>query len=287
MGVVDAGLTPTNGKYSYTAETFRSTVSVTKLNIGASSLKGVKGQMTIQLNAISYDMYSSGSPNTFWTQDVVSVKQEAGGKYAIQGVDNIWNFNAGGGSVPSSIAGNLNNDCASGMFGIGSPGGQWFCFSKQVFVTTLPFTITLEMGVGVLTSGPHAGSSGVIFAFGVKHGSTVLGSVSFDEVAFAGPAGATPFYLVQDSNAPIGAPIVNDAETVFCGPGGGSSVAILAIAAHITEDYQAKFGGKFVSVPHAFSEGRDTAETASGVAMTALGKTGDATHGTDSFVSLW
>ena len=282
MGVVDAGLTPTNVKYSYTAETFRSTITVTKLNIGASTLKGVKGQMTIQLNAISYDMYSGGSPNTFWTQDVVSVIQEAGGKYAIQGVDNIWNFNAGGGSVPSSIAGNLLNDCKTS----GHP-TQWFCFSKQIFVTTLPFTITLEMGVGVLQSGPHAGSSGVDFAFGVKHGSTVLGSVTYDQVAFAGPAGATPFYLVQDSLAPIGAPIVNDAETVFCGPGGGSSVAITAIAAHITEDYAATFGGKFVSVPHAFSEGRDTAETVSGVAMTALGKTGDASHGTDSFVSLW
>lgn len=283
MGVVDYGETPKGALYSYTAVSFLSSVTFTKLSIGASSIKGVSGEMSVQQNVIAENMFENGVAGYYWTQDVPFVTQQSGGKFAVSAVDNIWNFNSASAKM-GTVHGNLFGDCASS--GIGSPGGQWFCESKESYTTTLPFTVQMEMLVGEISSGTFKGSSAVEFCFTVLHGSTKVGSVCYDEVAFNGKASSFPLYIVDGAaSAPNG--LFLDAETVFCGPGGGSTVKITSIAASITEKYQATSGASFKTVPHAYSEGSDTAETVSNVHMGHSGTTGKASSGADNGAFLW
>jgi Thermopsin len=168
-------------------------------------------------------------------------------------------------------------------------GGSVFCFScKEISAFyCICGSFTIQMLVGKITSGAHAGSSGVEFQFSVFHGATKVGSVIFDLVAFNGNAPNFPFYFVDDVFTPIGNPLLYDAETVLCGPGGGSSIAITKISAQFTMQYQSVAGAKFKTITHAFTEGRDTAESASGVRMTFTRKTGITSSGSDNSGQLW
>jgi hypothetical protein len=271
MGVADFGL---NGgsTYSYTAVTFKSTVTFTALNIGAATKGALKNSISIQLNAVADNMFRNGKAGFYWTQDVPFVTQESGGKYLVYALDNIWDFNNG--ASMSGVTGNLKHDCSSS--GIGTK--QWFCFSKNQYTETLPFTVTMEMLVGIVN-----GHSAVEFEFGA----TGHPMVAFDEITFPGSAPSFPFYLVEYAHVPLATVLLTDAETVICGPGGGSTVHLLSISASFTEQYKATGGAAFKSVPHAYSEGRDTAETSSGVHMSASGTTGKASSGTDNSVQLW
>lgn len=282
MGVVDYGETPKGVDYKYTAISFESEVTFTKLNIGnATTNPPEKGELTLQQNNVAVHVDQNGNPGVYWTQDVALVTQEKGGNYSIQGIDNIWNFSASG-AMMSGVHGNLEGDCASS--GIGTP-GQYFCEQNEAFITTLPFSIYLEMIIGTAPGGTYSGSATVIFCIAVDHGSSGL-SECFDQVAFNGVAKATPLFEVSGkSRAPNGS--YYDAETVLCGPGGGANVVIKSIAATIVDTYQANASAMFKSVPHAYSEGSDTAETVSGVLMGHSGKTGKAKSGSDNGVFLW
>lgn len=273
MGVADFGVTSGGTKYSYTAVTFKSSVTFTKLDIGKSTVSTKFPEMSIQLNAVADNMYFKGSPGFYWTQDVPFVIQEASNKFVVTAVDNIWNFQTG--ASMKGVKGNLEGGCASS--GIGSP-GQYYCESKTSFTVSLPFTVTMEMLVGI-----SSGHSAVEFEYEVSGHAMV----AYDLVTFPGSAPKFPYYLVEDASAPLSNILLLDAETVLCGPGGGSSVKILAIAATFEEEYKATSSASFTSVPHAWSEGRDTAETSSGVHMSHSGKTGVAKTGTDNSVELW
>jgi hypothetical protein len=276
MGITDFGRTASGATYSYTAVTFKSSVTFTSLNIGAVTLKGKtvgSGEMSIQLNTVAEHMYRNGVAGFYWTQDVPFVQQEAGGKYLVFALDNIWDFNNG--ASMKGVSGNLNHDCVKS--GVGSP-GQWFCQSKTSFTVSLPFTVNMEMLVGKVN-----GHSAVEFEFGVSGHSLV----AFDEVTFPGTAPQFPLYLVGFFHVPLANILLTDAETVLCGPGGGTSVHLNSISASFNEQYQALSGSTFKTIPHAWSEGRDTAETSSGVHMGASGTTGLASSGSDNSVPLW
>jgi Thermopsin len=273
MGVADYGITPSDGKYSYTAVTFKSTVTFTKLDIGKSTVSTKYPEMSIQLNAVADNMYFKGHAGFYWTQDVPFVIQEGSNKFVVTAVDNIWNFETG--ASMKGVSGNHEGDCATS--GVGSP-GQYYCEAKNAYTVSLPFTVTMEMLVGI-----SSGHSAVEFEFGV----TGHAVVAYDLVTFPGSAPQYPFYLVEYASPPYSSVLLLDAETVLCGPGGGSSVKILAIAATFQEEYKASGGAKFTSIPHAWSEGHDTAETSSGVHMSHSGKTGVAKSGTDNSIALW
>jgi len=283
MGVTDYGV---NGKstYSYKAVEWNTWSNFTKLTIAGNH------QMTIQQNTVDYGVYETGKgpakSGVYWIQDVPYITQ-SGKSYTIQLLDNIWNMSSTTAEMGGKIFGNLESDCSQ-------TGGQpqfYYCVGKQVFKTTLPFEIQMLAFTEVLPSGGHAGSSAVFFAIAVYHSGTLVGSATFDEVAFNGAAtgGAQPWFQVGGTN-PYGLP--NDAETVQCGPGGGSSQVITKVAATMSEFYVPVGGGAFSPVPHAWSAGSDTAETVSGVLM-KHGTTGSgfndgvAKTGADNNVQLW
>ena len=68
------------------------------------------------------------------------------------------------------------------------------------------------------------------------HSGKLVGGNWYDEVAFSGKSATKPYFFVSGTGTnPYG--LNNDAETVLCGPGEGSTVKITSIAASFTEAY--------------------------------------------------
>ena len=282
MGVADYGVNK-KSTYTYQASEFRSWANFTKLSIG-----GTKS-MTVQQNTVAYGVYETGKGRAisgeYWIQDVPVINQ-IGTSYQITIEDNIWNFSSPTAEMSGTIFGNQQSDCSLS-------GGQpkyYYCVGAQTITTTLPFSIEMLVTASVLTSGTHSGASVVTFAINVYHGTSLVGGAVFDAVAFNGKAtgGAEPAFQVGGNN-PYG--LNNDAETVLCGPGGGSSVPISKVHATMSELYLPSGSSTLTPIPHAWSAGSDTAETVSGVKMgattTAGIHTGVAKSGVDNNVQLF
>ncbi len=179
-----------------------------------------------------------------------------------------------------NMAGNLLGRCSS--FG-GSP-DYYYCQSSQQFTTTLPFEVFMNTTIFVLSSGTYKGHTAVEFGIWVYHAGKLVKGEWYDLVAFSGKARTTPVIKVGGRN-PLG--LFNDAETVLCGPGGGSSATITKINATLSEAYFAPHSSTLVPIPHAWSAGTDTAETVLGVHMTSSNEIGIASHGADNNNQLW
>ena len=151
--------------------------------------------------------------------------------------------------------------------------------------TTLPFEILMTTTTGVLSSGKYSGSAYVELGMWVYHAGKLVDGSWYDEVAFSAPASSKPYFFVGGTN-PFG--LNNDAETVLCGPGGGSSVRISSIAASFTEAYILSGSAVPTPVNHAWSAGSDTAETVSNVKMSSTTTgIGTAVAGADNNKQLW
>jgi len=280
MGVADYGI---NGgsSYSYSTTEFVSWANFTALTIGKAS-NGYNHEMTVQQNLVDYGVMVGTHSGVYWAQDVPYISQSKT-RYTIAMLDNIWNFSSPTASMTaSSITGNLGSGCAVSKVGTSGGIGFYYCEGSQTFTTTLPFELKMTTTTGSLGPGTYSGDSFVEFTIAVYHGATLLDSLAFDEVAFHSTTTNAPAFNVGGRN-PFGT--YNDAETVLCGPGGGSTVTISAITAQISESY---LNGTLQPIPHAYSYGYDTAETVSGVYLTKLTTNiGKATHGTDNAIQLW
>ena len=301
MGVADYGV---NGKsdYSYKASTFVSWANFTTLSIGTSPNGCIGSQsqcMTIQQNLVAYNVFeketkaapapANVSPDKgkiageYWPQDVPFVGQ-SGSNFFINELDNIWNFSSSSAEMNGKIYPNLLGQCSQ-------HGGQpqfYYCLGKATIETTLPFELKIELTTGILSSGTYAGHSYVEFGIWVYHSNTLVGGGWFDQVAFSAPKvkSAPYFYVSGTHKNPLG--LYNDAETVLCGPGGGSSIRITSVSGSLTEAYIPLSGGSLTSIAHAWSAGTDTAETVSNVAMSSsTAGIGTAASGADNNVQLW
>ncbi|MHB8566515.1 MAG: thermopsin family protease [Nitrososphaerales archaeon] len=284
MGVADYGV---NGAttYSYTAESFVSWANFTTLNIGLSTRSSGDHKMTIQQNLVDYNVFENGNNGQYWAQAVPLISQLSTGKYKIQLLDNIWNFSAPfassfGGynneNMSAVIYGNLLGNCKHG----GGAPVFYYCFGNITTKVKLPFEIQMVTQTTILGSGPHAGSSAILFGIWIYHHNSLVKGEFFDEVAFNGAASANPGFQVGGVN-PYG--LYNDAETVLCGPGGGASVAISSINAKISEAYSITMSlAVLTPIPHAYSAGTDSAETVSGVHMGSGAPDAVASSGADN-----
>jgi len=289
MGVVDYGVTDigTDASYSYHAIEFVSWANFTVLNIGNGN-QGDNGQMSVQQNLVDYNVYENGLANEYWIQNVPVIYNQSSGRFfLIQAVDNIWNFSSVTGPMGGTLNWGLTHDCDLGS-GPDPAQDYYYCQSNQEFLTTLPFEIKMTTSTFTMASGPYSGSSAVKFQIAVYHKNRLVGSITYDEVAFAGSdGGSQPYFYVENGENP--AELYNDAETVLCGPGNGEQENITSIAAILSEAYTNATVG-LTSIPHAWPYGYDTAETVYGVAMSrtsSTSHTGTATSGTDNTNQLW
>ena len=300
MGVADYG-NNAGSTYSYKASEFVSWANFTTLSIGTSPIGCIGSQsqcMTIQQNLVGYNVMekaikAGASPSTspdkkatisgeYWPQDVPFVAQ-SGSNFYINELDNIWNFSSSSAEMNAPIYPNLLGQCAQ-------HGGQpqyYFCLGKATIQTTLPFEVQIVLTTGILSSGTYTGHSYFEFGIWVYHSGTLVGGGNFDEVAFTAKAKSAPYFYVSGGQKnPLG--LYNDAETVLCGPGGGSSVKITSVGASLTEQYIPLSGGSLTTIAHAWSAGTDTAETVSNVAMSSsVVGVGTASSGADNNVQLW
>lgn len=281
MGIADYGVNHKTD-YTYYASVFESWANFTKLSIASPSA------ISIQQNLVSFNTTSGKTVGEYWPQNVPFVTQD-GSTYTINEVDNIWNFSyssicenypTNNDGCMVNMAGNLLGQCSS--FG-GAP-EYYYCESSQQFSTTLPFEIFMNTTIFVMPSGSYAGHAAVEFGIWVYHKGKLVNGEWYDLVAWSGKTSLTPVIKVGGMN-PLG--LYNDAETVLCGPGGGSRATITAIKATLSEAYMAPGSSTLITIPHAWSAGTDTAETVLGVHMTASSETGIASSGADNNKQLW
>jgi Thermopsin len=279
MGIADYG--SANGKaYTYTTTEFVSWANFTSLKIGSSG----KGSMTIQQNLVDYEVAVQHNLGEYWIQNVPIVAQ-SGSSYKISIENNIWNFSAVfktfvGTLKSTDLKGNLLGKCSqSGVYGTNE---YYACEAKTTATVKAPFEIKMMTSTSKITSGAENGDSSATFSAFIYQAGKLIAGGSYDQVAFTSGVSSSPSFHVGGKD-PGG--FYNDAETVLGGPGGGASVSLPTISATFSEFYLTK--GALTTIPHAWSAGSDTAETASGVHMTASSKEGVASEGADNNVQLW
>lgn len=309
MGVADYGINPQTGQtYSYKTQVFEASITINSINIGENNCGylcgGGEDVLTLQQNTVA-NISVGGVQQTYWTQDVPFLSYyPASQTYSVVPLDNIWNF-TGVDNVPGNmtyVTGNLNNQCVA--FG-GAP-ELYYCEVPAISNLKLPLTIQTQIDVYDQCMS-KACTNYVTFYMEISHGKTVVYSSTFDKIEFTnGDAKSKPWFLVEpclplapaspanfgkcskgNKVSPIGLPY--DAEWIIGGPAGGSQVIVNEISAQMSEQYLNPSNGEFRSIPHAYSNGWDTAEGAGNVHMASSGPpTANAQTGKDNVeAGLW
>jgi thermopsin len=258
MGLGDFGVQDVNGS-----------------NVGTISYtQSVKGSVT--LNSVNPIYVTSSDPDGFTMQlntvlTHTDVLGSASYQYWIQNVpvynpvlstlsfeDNIWNF-----SSPATAM--QANSIYSGD-GYTVPGVYYYAIGPSYHVTT-PFTVQVYNNASVVNDRPT-----VFFNYTVAttHG-TVSGS--FDQVEFNStgvarphhPAPAPTFQINGEFANPTNF-LLNDAEIMLGGPGGGSTTSLFGIGGSMGLWTLPNGTSTFQSVASAYDFGTDTGETSEGIA---------------------
>jgi hypothetical protein len=299
MGIVDYGTTRLGFRtelYNYSASEFFSRTQFTALTIGAATKRGFNDMMSLQLNVVDRDVAENNNLGTYWIQDVADIKQiDANKTFQVSFTDNIWNFTPVkyGAGIPSPINGNIFGNevknCTSSGISKTTQGYEFYgCVAEGKFNVTLPFTVDLVVQTGTkINPQTKRMVSYVDFNYNLLNGATAVSGLKFDRVFFDSNVPSNPRFYVYGGGALAG--FRNDAENVLGGEAYGVSVAILQIKANMNMKYQPLGKETLVSIPHAWSAGSNTSETATGVMMSKApaANTGIATSGKDNSNQLW
>lgn len=242
-------------------------------NIGTVSYtRSVEGAVT--LNSVNPFYLASTSPDIFTMQlntvlTHVTVLGNQSGQYWIQNVplyfastqtlgieDNIWNFSAPGGNMQTTTLFSYNGTVVPNVFYF-DVGPSWHM--------PMPFTIRLYNNASVVNNRPT-----VYFNYSITaaNGSVITGS--YDRVEFNSAVNPTspapmPSYQINGRQLnPIG--LLNDAEIMLGGPGGGSTTTLLGISGSMGLWTLPNGTSNYKVVPAGSSFGTDTGETSEGIA---------------------
>ena len=285
MGLGDFGIQDQDGQnvgtISYTSSVKASVTfgSLEPLYVGAAG----PDQFTIQANTVLTDVtVLNTTGNQYWIQNVPVYYADS---QTLVFEDNIWNF-----SNPSFYF------PPNGIYAHG-PGG--FFIGDEVYIGvgsvayTLapPFTVTTYNNATILNDRPA-----VFFNYTVsKGGVSISGSYDFAEFNSTGgavPTGpaASPTYQINGQAANPTGFLLNDAEIMIGGPGGGSTTNFLGISGSVGLWTQPNGTDQYVSVPSAYDFGTDTGETSAGIAEYSTGganPTAVLTSGPSLLYPLW
>jgi thermopsin len=259
MGLSDLGVQDVGGHnvgtVSYTSSIEGSaTLNSVNPNYVTSSAPDV---FTIQLNTVLNHVDVLGNTSDqFWIQNV---PEYAAGSGTLSFEDNIWNFSS------PAVSLSANAIYSHGPDGVVIPGLAYISGGPSFHVPT-PFTVIAYNNATVLNDRPTVFFNYTI----VTSGSRISGS--YDQVEFNSsatpPTTAAPAPTFQINGKAPGETdfLLNDAEIMLGGPGGGSTTTLLSIAGSMglwtlpngTSTYQA--------IPAAYDFGTDTGETSEGIA---------------------
>jgi thermopsin len=244
--------------------------NVSGVNVGSVSYtQSIEGAATI--NSVDPLYLASSSPDYFTLQlntvlTHVDVLGNKTGEYWIQNVpvyqastqtlsieDNIWNFSSmGAGMYPSTLY-SYNGYVVAPTF--------YYAVGPTWHMPT-PFTVQLYNNATVLS---HRATVFFNYTITTSNGSRISGS--YDQVEFnsvvPGVHTPTPAFQINGKQFnPAG--LLNDAEIMLGGPGGGSTTTLLGINASMGL-WTLNRSGSYVPVPAGYSFGTDTGETSEGI----------------------
>jgi thermopsin len=214
-------------------------------------------EFTMQLNTVTTNVDLFGnSTYQFWLQNVPIY---AATTQTLSFEDNIWNF-----SSPSTVF-TANSVYAHGPGGVVAAPTLYFAEGPS-FHMPEPFTVVVYNNLSVV-----GGRSTVFFNYSVipSSGSPFSGSYDFVEFnstpAISGPA---PQPLNQINGQKVGDTnfLLNDAEIMLGGPGGGSTTSLFHISASMGLWLLSSKTNTYQTVPSAYDFGTDTGETSEGIA---------------------
>ncbi|MHB1709470.1 MAG: peptide-N4-asparagine amidase [Thermoplasmataceae archaeon] len=280
MGIGDFGLKagPGGSVIPYTLNTTSVEGSISLSNLNAFYLQNDGPQsVTVQLNTVLNNVTLFGNSSyVFWNQNVIFYSART---HQLEFIDNVWNF--------SSSSFNMTPNAIAHGDGTVVPYVYYFAIGPS-FTVKYPFTIDLYLTAAVVN-----GDSTAFFNFTVhSQGKTMSGS--FDEVMFnstygmpAGYSAPKPHYMISGTQITPTGYLLNDAEIMIGGPGGGSTTSVYGISGSMSLKYTPEqasapaigqgshplshvpggMGSMYVSVPSAYDFGTDTGETSEGVAV--------------------
>jgi thermopsin len=240
-------------------------------------------QFTIQENTVLTHVDVMGSTATdYWTQNVPVYFARSD---TLVFEDNIWNFSNPTFNFPSN--------------GIYAHGPASFFIGSEVYIgvgtvaynVAPPFTITTYNNATIFNDRPT-----VFFNYTLTKGTTsVSGSYDFAEFNSTGLATPTqpapqPTYQINGKAVNPTGFLLNDAEIMLGGPGGGSQTNIYQIAGSFGLWTMPNGSKTYRDVPSAYDFGSDTGETSSGIAEWSSGganPVADVASGPSLLYPLW
>jgi thermopsin len=245
------------------------------VDVGTISYTG-SVEATVALNSVDPFYLASSSPDIFTMQlntvlTHVTVLGNHEGTYWIQNVplyyadsqtlsieDNIWNFTAPGAGMQLNTLYSYDGNLVAPEF--------YYAVGPSWHVPT-PFTIRLYNNATVFNDRPT-----MFFNYSITTSTGSVISGSYDQVEFNSAVHSPPLHAAprptfqingQQTNA-FG--LLNDAEIMLGGPGGGSTTTLLGINATMALSTLPNGSASYVSVPAGYSFGTDTGETSEGIA---------------------
>ncbi|MGC8662857.1 MAG: thermopsin family protease [Thermoplasmata archaeon] len=282
MGLGDFGLRMNgDGKflpYTYKTSSFEGSIQVNSLS-DFYILDSSPYSVTFQLNTVLNHVTLFGNSSyVFWNQNVIEYSSRT---QQLTFIDNIWNFSNTENYISANSIYYGNGFLIPGVNG-------WYYSVGPTISVTIPFTVDLYLNSTVLD-----GDTAVYFNYTVTSSNGISVSGSYDQVLFNSTYGMPtgyvtpkPYYLVSGSEiTPAG--LLNDAEIMIGGPGGGSTSMIYKINALMNLYYFNSTSGTYQNVPAAFDFGTDTGETSEGVAVSWIGETAILNAGPSFLYGMW
>ncbi|MCI4327145.1 MAG: thermopsin family protease [Thermoplasmata archaeon] len=209
---------------------------------------------TMQLNTVATHVDVLGNTTgTFWIQNVPVYTAST---QTLNIEDNIWNFSSPGAGMQVHTLHSYDGNLVPGVF--------YYAVGPSWHVPT-PFTIQLYNNLTIQNLRPT-----MFFNYSVttSNGSRFWGSydqVEFNSAVHPTTAAPRPTFQIngQQTNA-FG--LLNDAEIMIGGPGGGSTTTFFNINATMGLWTRANGSSTYTAVPAGYDFGTDTGETSEGIA---------------------
>jgi len=259
MGLGDFGIEDVNGQNVGTVTYVRSVMaSVTLNNVEPIYVtSSAPDEFTMQLNTVgtNVDLFGNDSYQ-FWLQNVPIY---ATSTQTLSFEDNVWNF-----SSPAFLF-TANSVYAHGPGGVVAAPTLYYAVGPS-FHIPMPFTVVVYNNLTVV-----GGRSTIFFNYTVIPSTASPFSGSYDFVEFnSTPAitGPAPQPVNQINGQKVGDTnfLLNDAEIMLGGPGGGSTTSLFQISGSMGLWLLPNGTSTYQTVPSAYDFGTDTGETSEGIA---------------------
>ncbi len=259
MGLGDFGIEDVHGTnvgtitYTRSVEASVTLNSVEPLYVTSSA----PDEFTMQLNTVTTNIDLFGNDSyQFWLQNVPIYAESS---QTLSFEDNVWNFSS------PSFTFTSNSVYAHGPGGVVAAPVLYFAQGPSFHVPT-PFTVITYNNLSI-----DHGRSTVYFNYTVVPSTGPAFSGSYDFVEFNSephPYGNAPQPLNQINGQQVGDTdfLLNDAEIMLGGPGGGSSTTLFQISGSMGLWILPNGSKTYETVPSAYDFGTDTGETSEGIA---------------------